>query len=124
VAHIVGIGVDVEQVDRFRTLPPGLFTEAEVAYCTARADPAEALAGTWCAKEAAVKSLSSYLTVLPRDIEVTRDPAGAPKAALRDSRRGLQELPQLHVSISHAGGIAIAVAAAVLPGEALPGEVS
>ena len=115
------MGVDVERVDRFRQPPPGLFTEAEVTYCTAQGNPAEAFAGTWCAKEAAVKALSDHVFLLPRDIEVTRSPAGAPSAAVRTSARAAEAggvLPQLHISITHAGGLAVAVAAAVLPVDA------
>ena len=109
------MGVDMEEVRRFRSPPPGLFTDAEVAYCSAQGDPAEAFAGTWCAKEAAVKALSAYLVVLPRDIEVTRDANGAPHATVRRTSPDSAALPKLHVSISHAGGFAVAVAAAVIP---------
>lgn len=113
------MGVDVEEVRRFHSSPPGLFTDAEVAHCTAQADAAEAFAGTWCAKEAAVKALSDVVAVLPRDIEVTRDSRGAPHARLRASSpaSGVGPLPQLHVSIAHAGGVAVAVAAATLPAD-------
>lgn len=110
------MGVDVEDVGRFRQPPPGLFTDAEVAYCTAQGNPAEAFAGTWCAKEAVVKAVTDYAVVLPRDIEVTRDPRGAPRAEIRATSGRETALPQLHVSISHSGGFAVAVAAAVLPG--------
>jgi len=115
----VGTGVDVEEVSRFRSPTRGLFTDAEVAYCTAQADAAEAFAGTWCAKEAVVKALSAVVAVLPRDIEVTRDSSGAPHARVRTASRasGQDPLPQLHVSITHAGGVAVAVAAATLPAD-------
>lgn len=112
------MGVDVEEVSRFRQPPSDLFTEAEVAYCTAQGDSAEAFAGTWCAKEAVVKALSAHISVLPRDIEVTRGPNGAPRAELRASARiagASGVLPQIHISITHAGGLAVAVAAAVFP---------
>ena len=114
VERVVGMGVDVERVDRFRQPRRGLFTDAEVAYCTAQGDPAEAFAGTWCAKEAAVKALTEYMRVLPRDIEVTRDANGAPRAEVRAATTGSGALPNLHVSITHADGLAVAVAAAVL----------
>lgn len=112
------MGVDVEEVSRFRQPPSDLFTEAEVAYCTAQGDSAEAFAGTWCAKEAVVKALSAHISVLPRDIEVTRGPNGAPRAELHASARiagASGVLPQIHISITHAGGLAVAVAAAVFP---------
>ena len=112
------MGVDVEGVGRFDSPPRGLFTDAEVAYCTAQGNPAEAFAGTWCAKEAAVKALSAHLLLSPREIEVTRDPRGAPQAEIRATSGRDAALPQLHVSITHAGGFAVAVAAAVLPGVA------
>ena len=115
VEGVLGMGVDVEEVRRFHSPPPGLFTDAEVAYCLAQGDSAEAFAGTWCAKEAVVKALSAYLVVLPRDIEVTRDAAGAPHATVRWASLGSGARPELHVSISHAGGFAVAVATAVTP---------
>ena len=108
------MGVDVEQVSRFHQPPGGLFTDEEVSYCMAQADAAEAFAGTWCAKEAAVKALRSYVAVVPRDIHVTRDHRGAPHAAVHREGVARARVPQLLVSISHSGGFAVAVAAAVL----------
>lgn len=114
--NIVGMGVDMEKVSRFRSPPRNLFTDAEVAYCMAQASSAEAFAGTWCAKEAVVKALSNFVSVLPRDVEVTRNSSGAPHAQLRAASlpSGAGPSPQLHVSITHAGGFALAVASATL----------
>lgn len=111
------MGVDVEQVSRFHQPPGGLFTDEEVSYCMAQADAPEAFAGTWCAKEAAVKALSSYVAVVPRDIHVQRDDRGAPHAGVHHERLVDATVPQLFVSISHSGGFAVAVVAAVLAEE-------
>ncbi len=107
------IGIDVVDVERFRgalerspELAIRLFSEAERAYCSSTADPALHLAGTFAAKEAVIKamSLGSMLSYAQR-IEITRSAYGAPHVEIdRIGRRGC-------VSISHDGGVAVAVAA-------------
>lgn len=106
------IGIDVVDVDRFRAVlarSPGLerriFSEKERCYCSSTLDPALHLAGTFAAKEAVVKALSlSSLVANARRIEITRSLSGAPHVNVDGaSRRG-------SVSISHDGGVAVAVA--------------
>ncbi|HEX2195906.1 MAG TPA: holo-ACP synthase [Actinomycetota bacterium] len=107
----MSLGVDVVDLARFRSLlarQPGLvarfFTEDERAHCEATSDPATHLAGTFAAKEAAMKALG--LTPAPawaRRIGIRRDAAGKPRAFVE----GRDAIP---VSISHDGPVAVAIA--------------
>ena len=108
------IGVDVVEVARLRAalerspaLEERLFTKSERVYCRSKKDPAVHLAGTLAAKEAVIKALRLGPLVAwgPR-IEVTRDRSGAPVARVEGSHGPLE------VSISHDGGVAVAVALA------------
>lgn len=105
--RIVGIGVDVEPVARFDRADQRLFHEAELAYCRGQSDPASARAGTWCAKEAAVKALAGWRAVGLREVAVARDAVGAPHLSVL-----LPDAPTVQVSISYAAGLATAVAIA------------
>ena len=107
----VSVGVDLEPVARFATADERLFTDAELAQTGAHSDPDEARAGRWCAKEAAVKALSSRRLLSPRDVEVLCDPSGRPHA--RVLADGFADV-ELDVSISHSEGFAMAVAVALL----------
>lgn len=108
------IGVDVVDIERLRAklaatprLVERLFSEAERSYCLQAADPVVHFAGTLAAKEAVIKALDlGPLGAWARRIEITRAESGAPKATVS---RGDEEQP-VHVSISHDGGVAVAVA--------------
>ncbi len=108
------VGVDLEPVARFATADPRLFTEAELTQTGAQAEPGEARAGRWCAKEAAVKALSSRRLLSPRDVEVLCDPSGRPHA--RVLADGFADV-EFDVSISHSAGFAMAVAIALVAAE-------
>lgn len=105
----LGVGVDIEMVERFQTPDPRLFTEAELAFCAASTHPGESRAGRWCAKEAVVKAVARYVLLSPREVEVLSDDAGRP--VVRLLRPQLEHL-RCDVSITHAGGVAAAIAAA------------
>lgn len=111
-ADLPGVGVDVEVVERFIEPDERLFTPAELAYCAAQPNPAESRAGRWCAKEAVAKACAAFLRMSLREIEVLAEPSGRPVAALpgRATELGLAAA----VSISHAGGAAVAVAVAAV----------
>jgi holo-[acyl-carrier protein] synthase len=76
----------------------------------------ERLAARWAAKEAVMKALRCGLgEVDPLDIEILTDPGGAPRVSLH--RNALAAAAALgvvrwHVSLSHEGGWAAAVAVA------------
>lgn len=115
-AQIVGVGIDVVDVDRFlRTLQraPGLrtrlFTEAE------RDLPPSSLAARFAAKEAIAKALGSPGGMRWHDCTVHRVVGGPPRVevvgtvAEAAARLGVTSW---HLSISHDAGIASAVAIA------------
>lgn len=108
------LGVDVVDIDRLRErfersprLEARLFNERERAYCRSFPDPIERFAGTLAAKEAVVKALSlDSLVAWAQRIEVTRADDGGPSATVRDTP-GPRKVT---ISISHDGGVAVAIA--------------
>ena len=84
------VGVDLVDVPAFGARFDGrddllaeTFSGAELAYCRAQAHPWTHLAARFAAREATLKALGSGWagTMSWRDVEVTRDPAGAPSLA-------------------------------------------
>jgi len=110
---IVGVGIDVVDVDRFgRQLDraPGLlgrlFTESEQGL------PVRSLAARFAAKEAIAKALGAPVGLRWTDVTVVREPSGAPRlevtgtVAARAKELGVD---RFHLSLSHDAGIASAV---------------
>jgi len=94
-----------------------IFTPAESADARGRADPAQGFAARFAAKEAVLKAMGMGLwEVRLVDIELSRPGGGSPRivlhaaAASAASARGIDTW---EVSISHDGGIAAAVVAAL-----------
>ncbi len=117
---ILGIGVDLTPVDRMARamaahdgrLEVKLFTEAERAYCKRRAAPAEPFAARFATKEATLKALGVPSGLSWHEMEVISSESGAPKLILHGrAQEAAQRLGvrNLHLSISHAGGQAIAM---------------
>ena len=117
---VVGIGVDLVEVDRMRAtlartpaLRDRLFTAGEQAYAETAADPAQRYAARFAAKEAAMKVLGVGLGKVDwHDIEVVRSDAGAP--ALRVSGRAHELAVDLGirtwlVTLTHTDSMAEAV---------------
>ena len=121
--RIVGIGVDVVEVDRVRGIlerRPGfderVFTPEEVRVCRDAADPAQCLASRWAAREAAAKALGGIPGVAWHDIRVEVDGDGKPSLALDGrARERASEVgaDQVLVSISHERSVAAAFCVAV-----------
>ena len=113
---IVGIGIDVVDVERFgqtlqRTpaLRERIFTPAE------RALPMASLAARFAAKEALAKALGAPGGLQWHDCEVVKDAEGRPMFALRgtvEARATELGAMKLHLSLSHDAGIASAVVVA------------
>jgi holo-[acyl-carrier protein] synthase len=109
------IGIDAVDIERLRDSflrSPGLerrlFTDRERGYCRAKADPVLHFAGTLAAKEAVIKAgCLGRLVAWGRRIEIDRRSDGAPGARIRGLAHGT-----IHVSISHDGPMAVAVAVA------------
>ena len=121
--RILGIGVDVVEVDRIRTLlesRPGfrdrVFTSGEIVDCQTEADPAPCFAARWAAREAATKALGGVPGLGWQEIAVTRGPDGDPhltldgKARLRAEELGAADVL---VSLSHEKSVAAAFCIAV-----------
>jgi holo-[acyl-carrier protein] synthase len=124
VSTIVGVGVDLCEVDRLRrTLArtPGfatrVYTDAEREHCGRRRDPAEGLAARFAAKEAVLKALGRGLGACAfRDIEVVRAASGAPSIAMHGTAARLAAehgVTAWHVSLSHTATMAEAVVIAM-----------
>lgn len=88
--YVVGVGIDLVDVDRFRTsllrtpsLVPRLFTDAERSYAERVSDPAERYAARFAAKEAVMKALGVGLGAFGfHDVEVLRDDGGRPRIGI------------------------------------------
>ena len=84
---MIGIGVDLVEVDRMRTvlartptMAEKLFTPDERAYATSAKDPSQRFAARFAAKEAAMKALGVGLGAVDwHDLEVVRTESGAPE---------------------------------------------
>jgi holo-[acyl-carrier protein] synthase len=118
---IVGIGLDIIEVDRIRDVhlrhkdrfTRRVLTDAEYAYVSKFKDPAERLAGRWAAKEAAFKALGTGLAegMRWRDVEVVRAPSGKPDIQFHgEALRRFKELGATlcHLTITHGNNLAVA----------------
>ena len=121
---MLGIGTDLVDIDRFRTVldrRPGfaerVFRPDERAYAEAAADPAARLAARFAAKEATMKSLGVGLgSMRLTDIEVVRHDDGAPELRLHDSAAALaaeRGATRFLLTISHTDHLAQATVVAL-----------
>ena len=121
--RIVGIGVDLVDIDRVRQIlerrpsfPERVFTPEEVARCRDTGDPAPCLAARWAAREAAVKALGGVAGISWQEIRVEVGEAGRPSLALEGRARDRAEelgVGEVLVSISHERTVAAAFCVAV-----------
>ena len=120
-AGILGIGVDIVDIDRMAELRERhgerfaglLFTQAEYEYCMARAKPDECLAARFAAKEAVMKALGTGWAngVAFTGIEVWRREGGKPEIRLLGSTLAQADrlgAGAIHLSLSHSRESAIA----------------
>jgi holo-[acyl-carrier protein] synthase len=118
---IVGLGVDITEVDRMeaaiarrgRAFLERLFTPAEIRYCEKHRKRAERFAGRFAAKEAAMKALGTGWARGVRwvDIEVVREPSGKPTLKLSGATRAIADqlgVKNIVVTITHDGNTALA----------------
>jgi holo-[acyl-carrier protein] synthase len=121
---IAGIGVDLCELSRLEhalaarsgaRFRARVFTPAEVRYCAQRQRTAlQSYAGIFAAKEAALKALGTGWSqgLGWQSVEVVHDAGGAPALVLHDAARTLARrrgVTSAHLTISHAGGLAVAV---------------
>ncbi len=111
---VVGLGVDIVDIERFagflerrKIAATRLFTEAEMAHAARRTNPAAFLAARFAAKEATLKALGLGLGEMRfAEIEVVRHESGRPElrlhakaaatAASMGARRWLVSLSHTH----------------------------
>lgn len=126
---IIGIGVDIVQIERVRKLVENysefmhqVFTAREIEFCQAKADSASSYAARFAAKEAMMKALSTGWNekVNWLDIEVINEEQGNPILKIKGRTLRLMKkmgVYQTHLSLSHERDYAIAFV--VLEGEKL-----
>ena len=111
----IGIGTDLEDVERFENLrDPAFaaflkknFTPDELEYCLSKEAPAPHLAARYAGKEAVMKALSSLN--IPRifypSIEIINNERGVPCVRIITEHR---EKIHIKLSLSHSSGMALA----------------
>ncbi|TWT48679.1 holo-ACP synthase [Botrimarina hoheduenensis] len=122
---ILGIGTDIIECLRIAQLIERhgelfiarVYTEHEIAYCSARKAAMQHYAGRWAAKEAVLKALGTGWVrgIGWRDVEVRHAPGGAPLAHLQGGARDVMVnagIERIHLSISHCRSHATAYAIA------------
>jgi len=120
VRMIRGIGIDITEINKIaksvesEAFQRKVFTPAELKTCSEIKNRAECLAGKFAAKEAFMKALGAGLrqNVWFIQIEVLNDESGKPVIHVSgEAEKRLKEngAKQIHISISHSGGLAVAV---------------
>lgn len=118
---IVGMGVDLCEVDRIRAsmerfgdrFRDRIYTPIEIAYCESKANRYERFAARFAAKEAAMKAIGTGMRkgVRWKDFEVVNLPSGKPtlrfhgKAAEYAGRLGVNHAT---LSLTHTGATGMA----------------
>ena len=111
---IVGMGIDVAEVDRIRAVVEAqaerflkrVYTPAEVAYCEQFKNKYERYAGRFAVKEAAMKALGTGWSRGVRwvDVEVVRQRGGRPTLELKGEAKNIADrlgVKHIAVSITH-----------------------
>ncbi len=129
--NVIGIGIDIVEIERLQAalerrprLGTRLFTAAELASAGGPGHRLPRLAARFAAKEALLKALGTGLRgVRWQDAEVVSDALGRPSFRLRgrlQSLAGRLGVTELHLTMSHSRGYAVAAVVAV--GEDKPVE--
>lgn len=116
---IVGVGIDVAEIDRFGaaldrtpTMADRLFLERELYLPSGERRGIASLAARFAAKEALAKALGAPPGLLWTDAEVTVEDNGRPRLAVTGTVAAAAEklgVTSWHVSLSHDAGVASAV---------------
>ncbi len=117
---IIGIGVDIVEIDRFRSLTERwgerllnrIFTQQEIDYCLSKRNPYQHLAGKFAAKEAISKAIATGWSGIFRwkDVEVLNDESGKPIVIIHNQLREHFKSCLFYVSISHSLNYAVSFA--------------
>jgi holo-[acyl-carrier protein] synthase len=116
-AVIVGLGIDVAEVSRYRFdqrrlawFARKIFTDGEMAYALRKRNWHERLAGFFAAKEATRKAFGHAIPW--RCVGVTHERSGKPTIELREGAQRLMHgrgVRTIHLSITHTATTAAAV---------------
>lgn len=116
---IIGVGIDVAEIDRFgaaleRTpnLARRLFVDAELTLPSGERRGTASLAARFAAKEALAKALGAPGGLLWTDAEVYVEESGRPRLRVSgtvEARALALGVTSWHVSLSHDAGVASAV---------------
>ena len=118
---IIGTGVDIVEIARFRKVlerskerfVQRVFTAEEQKFCTAHHDPVPHFAVRFAAKEALFKALGTGWAkgITWQDAEVLREESGAPVMVLHGEAQKLTAAKgahAVHLSLSHTENSAVA----------------
>ncbi len=110
--------MEIARVEHFVQSHPGLlnklYTEREIAYCQGKKNSAERFAARFAAKEAVVKALGDGKIGF-KDIEIIHDFWGKPQVCIHGQAE-LKEVSSISISLSYAGGYAVAYVLVCLNG--------
>jgi len=122
---IFGTGIDIIEIDRVKNsiqkysdrFKNKIFTQKEIDYCHAQADPIKHFAARFTVKEAVLKCFGTGMAggILWKDIEVDRLKSGQPILNLYGKGKKMFDqlkLKQIHISITHDKSHAVAYAIA------------
>lgn len=123
---IYGIGTDITECVRIAQMIDKhgelfltrVYTQPEIAYCSARKAATQHYAGRWAAKEAVLKAIGTGWSrgIHWTDIEVVNAVGGKPSIAIAGEARQICEqrgIGDILVSISHCRNYAVAYATAL-----------
>ena len=112
---VLGIGIDIESVERFNKLTikknslflNKIYTKRELQYCFSHKNPAPYLAARFAGKEAVIKAITASLNkiISAKDIEITNAANGLPIAKIPKT---VSVNMRIHISLSHSDDQAIA----------------
>jgi holo-[acyl-carrier protein] synthase len=119
---ILGIGTDLAEVKRIRRsiehygdrFLNRIYTEAERAYASSKANAAERYAARFAAKEAAMKAIGTgwRLGVRWKDFEVVNERSGRPTLLLSGVAREIADrmgVKRISISLTHTAEMAFAI---------------
>lgn len=114
---IVGIGIDIEDIDRFAKLDlkkdriffDKIYTPAEIKYCFSKSNPYQHLAARFAGKEAVIKALNSISisNINYNEIEIINNKKGIPQVTIKN--KNLNNI-KIQLSLSHCKDKALAFA--------------
>ena len=121
---VIGVGVDVVDIERFRTslartptMRTRVFTDVELDYVAPQLDQVPSLAARFAAREAVMKAMGLGLGAFGFHdvwVEIDHD-SGAPRLVVTGQAAKLaadRGIDSWHVSLSHDGGVATAMVVA------------